>query len=497
MKTVLRLPGVKLSYALLFMLALLALAPTTASAQSAPGGTVISNRAAVRYTEPGGEEVGTFSNTVTVTVVNVTGLAVTPDAQVTPGVNGGALNVTRSFVITNTGNVNNQISFGASGASLIRSGPFTVTSAYVDVDGSGAFNGGDIDILAASPGQLSLNLGASVNVVVRGDVSTSAAEGATVSLQLGDASTGSPSFDSQPADASAGSVRTVGSTGVNGDLEARGSLTFSVLATGNVLIGPVGQPAAVGPTSNNDDFTNKTMTAGVSVPFGSNTTAGQVINFVNTIRNGSATADTITLTAPTLAGAGFVVEVRSGSNPYVNITAGSATVNVPASSDLNVDVRITVPSGIPVLSGYSTVLRATSGITPQNFNETIDSVWSGFIRAEKTQIVTNGTGVGAANAAVPGAVIEYVVTYTNVTPILLSGSNNVQLTASNVVLTEDGAEAPNNWASTTVHLAGSASDTSAGSTITGDAEGSGVLTVTIPSLAPGAQGVFRFSRTIR
>ncbi len=482
--------------ALALLLLIIGLSPDSASAQGVAGGTVISNRVTFQYTDPTGSTVPGVSNTVTVTVVNVTGLTVTPDGQVTAGVNGGATNVSRTFQINNTGNITETISFGASGASLIKTGPFTVTSAFVDVDNSGGFNTGDIDILAASPGNLTLAFQTSANVIVRGDVSTTAAEGSTITLQLGDAVGGGPTFDNVPVDLSAGSVKTVGSTGVNGNLEARGNLSFNVLATGSVLLGPSGQPAAVGPTSNNDDYTNRTLAAGVTVPFGGTTTSGGIVNFVNTIRNGSASVDNMVITAPTVP-AGFTVEVRSGSNPFVTISGAgqTATISVPASSDLNIDVRITLPTGISALTGFSTVLRATSGITPQNWNETIDRAWTGFVRVDKSVTVTNSTGIGAANAAVPGAVIQYTIVYTNVTAA--SGTNNANLPATNLVLTEDGAAAPNNWASTTTHVAGSATDTTAGTTIAGDVAGSNLLTLTIPTLAPGATGTFRFSRTIK
>jgi hypothetical protein len=484
--------------ALALLLLIIGVSVQKVNAQGVAGGTVISNRVAVQYVEPTGSTVNTVSNTVTVTVANVTGLAITPDNGSTPGVNGGATGVTRTLVLSNTGNISETISFGASGASLIKTGPFTVTQAFVDVDNSGTFNAGDIDILAASPSNLTLAFQTSVNVIVKGDVAVNAAEGSTINLQLGDAATGSPTFDNQPADLSAGSVKTVGSTGINGNLEARGDLHFTVLATGSVLIGPTGQPAAVGPTSNNDDYTNKTQTTGVSVPFGGSTTAGQTITFVNTIRNGSATTDNMVITAPTVpAGAGWLVEVRTGANPFVTISGagGSTTIAVPGSSDLNIDVRITSPSGISVLTGFATVIRATSGITPATYNETIDRLWTGFIRADKSVTVTNATGIGTATSPVPGAVMQYSIVYTNVTAS--SGTGNVNLSATNVLLTEDGNAVPNNWGSTTTHVAGSATDTTAGSSITGDVAGSSLLTLTIPSLAPGATGTFSFKRTIK
>jgi hypothetical protein len=121
-------------------------------------------------------------------------------------------------------------------------------------------------------------------------------------------------------------------------------------------------------------------------------------------------------------------------------------------------------------------------------------LWTGFVRADKSQVVTNTTGVGAANAPVRGATVEYVLAYSNVTTA--AGTGNVNLTATNVVLTEDGNAPPNNWATTTTHVAGSASD-SRGGTITGDAVGSTLLTDTVPSLPPAATGTFRFKRVIK
>jgi hypothetical protein len=115
------------------------------------------------------------------------------------------------------------------------------------------------------------------------------------------------------------------------------------------------------------------------------------------------------------------------------------------------------------------------------------------LRLDKTVSVNNSTGVGGPNDSVPGAVITYTITYTNVSSS--GGTNNITLTATNIVITEDGATLPNNWATYTDHVVG-ATD-SLGGTITGDAVGSNLLTDTIASLGPGQSGVFTFRRQIK
>jgi hypothetical protein len=146
-----------------------------------------------------------------------------------------------------------------------------------------------------------------------------------------------------------------------------------------------------------------------------------------------------------------------------------------------------------VLTGYDTVIRATSANTITSTNDTIDRVYTGFIRLDKAASVANGTGVGGPTDSVPGAVITYAITYTNVSSS--GGTNNVTLTATNIVITENGATLPSNWATFTDHVVG-ASDT-LGGVIVGDAVGSNLLTDTIGSLSGGQSGVFTFRRLIK
>jgi hypothetical protein len=262
---------------------------------------------------------------------------------------------------------------------------------------------------------------------------------------------------------------------------------------GAVLIGPSGVPAAVGPTDNNDDYTNKAVNTGIAgvAPGGVTTALGQII-FTNTIQNTGNTSDTFTIDAPTVP-AGFTVEVSTnGGTTYTTVSGGgSTTLAIAFGASANILVRVTEPAGKTVLTGYDSIIRATSVATAAANNKTIDRLYTGFVRLDKAFSVANGTGVGAATDAVPGAVITYNITYTNVSTSN-GDANCLKLTASNLVITEDGLAAPNNWGTYTTN-SGSPSDSGSGAVVTVSAT---KYTDTIASLAAGASGVFTFKRSI-
>jgi len=261
---------------------------------------------------------------------------------------------------------------------------------------------------------------------------------------------------------------------------------------GAVLIGPGGAPSAVGPTDNNDDYTNKAVNTGIAgvAPGGATTASGQ-LDFVNTIQNTGNSSDTYTIDAPSVP-AGFTVEVSTnGGGSYTTVSGGgSVSLAIGFGSSANINVRVTAPSGQTVLTGYDTVIRVTSTVTPAAFNRTIDRLYTGFVRLDKAYTVLNA-GVGQSTDPVPGAVITYNITYTNVSTSN-GDANCVRLTASNLVITEDGLAAPNNWGTYTTN-SGSPSDSGSGTVVTVSAT---KYTDTIASLAAGASGVFTFKRSI-
>lgn len=279
-------------------------------------------------------------------------------------------------------------------------------------------------------------------------------------------------------------------------------LVTLLLKTGSVFIGPSTKPQAIGPTDTNDDFTNKSVTTGIAtvVP-GGTTTASGIVTFTNTVQNNGNADDTYTLTAPTVP-AGFTVEISTnGGTSYTTVSGGgSTTLAIAFGNSANILVRVTAPSGQTVLTGYNSVIRATSGIDNTKKNDTIDRLYTGFIKLEKSYVVTNSTGVGAATDAVPGAVITYTVKYTNVSEAG-TASGSVGLTANNLVITEDGAAGANNWATYTTRVTGQEFDYTGAS---GTTAGTGTVSVvtaskytdTVATVAPGAIGRFVFSRTI-
>jgi len=105
-------------------------------------GTVISNRAEATYQNEAGESFSTTSEIVTVTVMAVAALAVTPDDTapsntLTP--NDSAL---RMFRVCNTGNVSD--TFVVTRVDV--TAPATVDAAYFDVDADGKISGSDSKI---------------------------------------------------------------------------------------------------------------------------------------------------------------------------------------------------------------------------------------------------------------------------------------------------------------------------------------------------------------
>lgn len=280
--------------------------------------------------------------------------------------------------------------------------------------------------------------------------------------------------------------------------------TTTLLQTGGVLNGPQGAPGAIG-TTINDDFTDKSVNAAAilnvpAYPAPANVTVAiGTATFTNTIQNTGNANDTYTLSVPTYpAGADVTIIVGATSTPMVvagaPVVGAAPTIAVAYNSTGNYQVVVSLPVGKLVLTGFDTVIRATSGIDNTQANNTIDRLFTGFIKLEKSVTVLNSDLTkGSATDAVPGAVLTYSITYTNVATAV-GGAGSVKLTANNLVITENGTLGGNNWATYTTQN-GVPTDSGTGViSVNGPAT---IITDTVASIAAGAPAqTFTFKRTI-
>jgi hypothetical protein len=163
-----------------------------------------------------------------------------------------------------------------------------------------------------------------------------------------------------------------------------------------VLLGPCGSSAAAGPTGINDDFTNRSI--GADIVTGPNTVTANSASVVfrNTLQNTGTVDDAFIISAPSLP-PGFRTEISTDNGDtyaVIDQLSNSIMVAVGYRAAVILFVRITVPGGLPVLQAFETVIRATSTISPEVTNETINRIYTGFIRLENAQTIVNHTGVG-------------------------------------------------------------------------------------------------------
>jgi hypothetical protein len=280
-----------------------------------------------------------------------------------------------------------------------------------------------------------------------------------------------------------------------GNVDGDGIVQFTLLLqVGNVLLGPFGSPGAVH-TTDNDDFTDLNSSAGDGLAPGSTTAAAAGLVYTNTVQNTGNADDTFRITAPTVP-AGFLVDVDpDGAGPILPTTVsggGFVDVAVAFGTSTDIEVTVTAPAGTTVLTAFSTVMQAESLLSAGTTNQTADRFFAGFLQLDKTATVTNGTGVGGPADPVPGAEIQYDVVYTNVATVT-AGAGNATLTASTIVITEDGTLAPNDWAASTNHV----SATATLGTVTDNAPANTVFTNNVAALVPGGSGTFTIRRTIQ
>ncbi len=360
------------------------------------------------------------------------------------------------------------------------------------------------------------------------------------------------------------------------DLGTTTSATVTIadndVAVPSLLNGPNGSPDAIGATNTNDDFTNQSS----NVPV--NLTPGfffdpNAVTFTNTVRNtGSQTADIALL--PTLPAnvsdlpVGTIVAIAAnngattatytytgsqftftngtgivGGNP-VSPTNPVRIDSIAPNGTANYTVTIDLPPGTPLSTdanlqrGFPVAITAFidsngNGLADDTAaNRTINRVYTGFLQLVTQTRILQGSGPAVQGAdgtlsttqktPAPGNIIESVTEYRNISEGQpTGGSGNGILTASNVVITQDGTQTFQNWARDntfdgildTSHLAGSAqgasgilsffsgnpATTPATNATSGTTPATDVTkyvnTLNTP-VAPGASGTFSFQRSV-
>lgn len=336
-----------------------------------------------------------------------------------------------------------------------------------------------------------------------GDQNPSNYDGSTIPPGSTDTNNdGVPDTDPAVTDGYINDATDLGNTGTDSGNNNSGSgaggeaNTFTVQTplASNVFNGPEGTPDAIGPTSNNDDFTNKSSFVPPNQAPGS-TLDPPGVAFTNTVKNSGTNPNNISLvptkpTNPADLPVGTLVTITYGSesksyiwdgneflydvdrNPSttndqsaIDNTSEYITIsNVAPGTNVNYGVEVNLPANTPLSTdidrGFPVPITAfvddgTPGLGLEPQNTTIDRVYTGFLKLVKESRILPGTGPAVQGndgtfssdpkKPAPGNIIEYRITYKNISEAQ-AGTGNILLRADKVVITEDGTTGGNNWA---------------------------------------------------
>lgn len=324
----------------------------------------------------------------------------------------------------------------------------------------------------------------------------------------------------------------------------------------NVTLEPITAAQAATATGLNANPDFELPLAPLVAPFNNNSGAALIVGTTVTIAYpvGSVPGTSGNTATYTLSATGFdLTQSTIGAVTSPAATAKPVRINSIAIGDpQDYSVTVVLPNTAIVTRSYSVPIVAyvdsnvsNSGVltgpgpftkggfksidSDAPFNIKIDRVYTGYLDLRKQSRVLQGTGPAVVTTPValdqsvfssinktpaPGNILEYLLTYRNIsTPA--SGSANVILDAKNIVITEDGATLPNNWAATTLNVpstatvaqdAAGAATATFGAVITFFNGATSVTTVdpnvtryldSVPTLTPGQTGFFRFQRVVK
>jgi hypothetical protein len=192
----------------------------------------------------------------------------------------------------------------------------------------------------------------------------------------------------------------------------------------------------------------------------------------------TVTTPPIYVTVPNANTINYGVEVRLPATAPLSTTLNNPTT--PALGDVLGGLPVPVTAYIDSDNNPATVVDPTNGTTFTGSNRTIFRTYTGFLQLLKESRVLQGSGPAVpagqgtfsttAKTPAPGNIIEYRVTYFNITESN-AGTGNIILNAQNIQITEDGLVNGNNWARDndgdteidTSHVIGFATDSRGGS----------------------------------
>jgi len=165
--------------AVICALTVVAQVPNQSPDSSTPAGTIISAHAEANYVNEDGELITTVSETVTLTVGAVSGLAVTPDDSAASTTHTPQERITKVFRVCNTGNMAD--SFMLTSADI--SAPAALVALYFDLDGNGIVSAGDTPVIVGTTVSPSFDADRCLGVLAVADTNDTAA-GSLVTLHL-------------------------------------------------------------------------------------------------------------------------------------------------------------------------------------------------------------------------------------------------------------------------------------------------------------------------
>lgn len=339
-------------------------------------------------------------------------------------------------------------------------------------------------------------------------------------------------------------------TGIGGEVNS-----FTLVLT-SILNGPNLRSEAAGPTDNNDDFTNASALIPVNTAPGS-TIDPAPVSFLNTVSIPTSTllndvalvpvppanpsdlpaGTKVYLTYLTTTAAYTYTNGRFTLDSALAIKLPTLGLGVPIDYQVVVDLPAGTALSTDTAKGFPVPIRAFIDSTGgplgiggngtfdpgETYNDTIDRVYTGFLKLVKESRILKGTGPdikagdetfsSTGKIPAPGNIIEYRVTYTNISSPQVGSNNNVILNIAGIILTENGRAGSNNWARDndnngvvdTSHVFQAANDPNGivtyldASVSVADALGVNVTTyidtITGP-LRPGQAGTFSFQRKI-